>query len=160
MASDLYIKGDVNDYAIDMVKAFLQTRKRGKFALQRPSAVVDLSAVLPVCFCDKDNARLLKSYCDVVDIAPATAEEKCGLVNNLLHDNEAMYGMRISADDAAVEMLVKRSVDSAAHIINNVARAKRGGSLVITPEHIRECVGDVGGANNKYGFGGFNNEDR
>ncbi len=156
----LSVKGDAPDYAVDMAIAFLQTSKRAKFRLQHPSAVIDLSAILPICFCDRESANMLKPYCDVISISSVTADEKRGLFESFMRKEEMLYGIRIAADDAATELLTKQTVDRAARIIDSIVCENRGGdSIVITPESIRTCaVGDV--SDKKYGFGGFGHEDR
>ncbi len=155
----LCVKGDAPEYATDMAAAFLQTPKRAKFRLQHPSAVVDLSAILPICFCDRENAHLFKPYCDVITIASVTADEKRGLFESFMRKEERLYGVTIAADAAATELLTEQTVDRAARIIDSVVRENRGGErIVITPESIKTCSGNASA--NNYGFGGFGHEDR
>lgn len=158
----LCLKGNIREGVLGAVRNFLQTDKRRKFRLQHPGAVIDLGAVLPICFCDKQNARHLRPYCDVVTLAPVCDGEKTDLLVYVLRSKAAQYRMNsVTADDAAMKRLVSYSVDSAEKIIDRVVRFNRmAGSLTITAEMLEEVAAGDAGQNVKYGFGGAVNENR
>ncbi|MDE7107023.1 MAG: hypothetical protein K2O39_01735, partial [Clostridiales bacterium] len=60
--------GNISDGVMQEAVGFLQSRRRKKFCLLSPGVGINLGIVLPVCFCDKANAKELKKYCDVVSV--------------------------------------------------------------------------------------------
>lgn len=156
----LYFKGTIREPIMCAVKNFLQSDKRRKTRLQHPSAIIDLSTVLPVCFCDKQNARLLKPYCDVITLAPVSAPEKPDMLAYILHAKSIKYKFKgVQADDSAQKMLAPYSVDKAEKLIDKAVRYHIGeDTLNITEKMLQEY--DDTGAGQKYGFMGANNESK
>lgn len=138
---------------------FLQSRRRKKFSLLSPGLVIDLGAVLPICFCDKANAPELRKYCDVVMIDAVTAEEKPALFADMLDSAQRLYGVKsVTTDEDAKARLAAMSIDGAAGTIDAVVRYNRDkAETVITPALIDECAA-VRSEKKKYGFGGDGDE--
>ncbi len=80
----LVLRGDVNERTLRLAKSFLDGEKRGKTALAQPPVRIDLSAILPICVCDKTNAKKLARHVDVVEVSSITATEKMGVATKLL----------------------------------------------------------------------------
>lgn len=154
-------KGEIKEGVLNAVKNFLKTDKRKKFRLQHPSAVIDLSAVLPVCFCDRQNVRALKAYCDMVTLASVSESEKSDILSFIMQDKAKKYRVdKMNFDDSAQVALMTYSVDKAENLLDKIMRYNRGGaSVTVTTEMLREIVGDVG-TKNKYGFGEAGNESK
>lgn len=138
---------------------FLQSRRRKKFCLLNPGVVIDLGAVLPVCFCDKANAKELKKYCDVVTLSPVAAGEKSALYSDMIKAKQKLYGVKsVTVDDSGAARLDGLSVDGAESVIDAVVRFNRNSAeTVITSARIDECAG-VRTEKNRYGFGGDGDE--
>ncbi|MCH5155870.1 MAG: sel1 repeat family protein [Clostridiales bacterium] len=160
-AANVYLMSFAGSIAAGVMQAateFLQSRRRKKFSLVNPAVVIDLGSVLPVCFCDKTNARELKKYCDVVTIDGVTADEKPTLFNDMLCTAKRLYGVgSVTIDGVAQSRLTDMSVDGAASAIDSVVKFNRDKSeTVITPALIDEC--GVRTEKNRYGFGGDGDE--
>lgn len=155
----MYFCSDVSEEAYDAAKNFLQSDKRAAMRLNRPSVMLNMSAVLPVCFCDRANAKNLKTYCDVVNVAAVTPAEKEKLLNYILNRNQKQYGISsVKADEKAVGELLSMSVDAMEATLDQIVRTHRQcGDITVTTALIKEAsnTSDV----NSYGFGGRINED-
>lgn len=150
--------GNIADGVMQEAIGFLQSRRRKKFCLQSPGVVIDLAAVLPVCFCDKANAKELKKYCDVITVGAITATEKPSLFEDIIAYKQRLYGTHVTIDDGAKLKLAELSIDGAESVIDAVVRFNRNkAETVITPALIDECA-TVRTEKNRYGFGGDGDE--
>jgi len=153
----IFMHGEVRPSVAAAVKMFLTGDKRKSMRLTVPNVSIDLGAVLPVCICDKSNARSLRSLCDIIELKPVGADEKSAVIDGLLKDKAALYGLKsVKTDDGARAMLASADADEAARIIDRAIRdnRKKGKSLTLTEAHVKECCGGRAGATGKYGFGG------
>lgn len=156
----LYFAGDIRPAVLDAVKNFLQTDKRRRFRLARPSVDIDLSPVLPVCFCDKQNAKTLKQFCDMVSVAPVGGEEKREILGHLIADLQARYSsVKIELEEDAMRTLAEFTIDKAESVLEKIIRfnRRRKTTIVITTEMLKDGV--FGADVIPYGFGG-RNEDK
>ncbi|MDE6029052.1 MAG: hypothetical protein K2F90_01870 [Clostridiales bacterium] len=151
--------GNINDRVMQEAVEFLQSRRRKKFCLLSPGVVINLGKVLPVCFCDKANAKELKKYCDVVTVGAVTAAERRAAYADMVQSKQKLYGAKsVMLDEAAVVRLNELSVDSAESVIDAVIKYNRGNAeTVITPALIDECAA-VRTEKHRYGFGGDGDE--
>ncbi|MDE5562808.1 MAG: hypothetical protein K2J01_04605 [Clostridiales bacterium] len=151
--------GNIADGVMQEAIEFLQSRKRKKFCLLSPGVVIDLGKVLPVCFCDKANAKELKKFCDVVAVGSVTAAEKAAAYDDMVAAKQRLYGAKsVTLDGAAVSRLNELSVDGAESVIDSVIRFNRSkAETVITPALIDECA-TARTEKHKYGFGGDSDE--
>lgn len=161
-ASNVYLLsfcGDVSEESFDTAKNFLQSNKRSAIRLNRPSVMLNMGAVLPVCFADRANAQKLKQYCDVVNVAAVSASEKEKLLKYILERKQRQYGISaINANENATRELLAFSVDKIDEAIDQIARTHRQcGDVSVTSALIKEVVGASCAAS--YGFGGNINED-
>lgn len=157
----LCCKGEIKESVLVAVKNFLKTEKRKKFRLQHPSAVIDLSVILPICICDRQNARTLKAYCDIVTLSPINEEEKRDMLSFIMQDRAKRY--RVADwhfDTHAQSVLMTYSIDRAENLLDKVMGYNRGRELVtVTAEMLREIADDIG-IKSKYGFGGAGYENK
>lgn len=161
-ASNVYLLsfcGDVSDEAYDTAKNFLQSDKRSALRLNRPSVMLNMGAVLPVCFADRANSQKLKQYCDVVNVAAVSSSEKQKLVAYILERKQRQYGISsVKVDERAENELLAFSVDKIDEALDQIARThRRCGDVLITSALIKEVAG-ISHAES-YGFGGRINED-
>ena len=157
----LCFKGEISPRVMETVKGFLCSEKRKKFRLASPALVLDLSAILPVCFCDRANARILKNYCDVVTVSPVTEAEQQDIIEGILHEKEKLYGVsEVRLDPAVLKKLTRLSIDRAEAAIDRIVRLHRrkGEVVTITEELLTAEVKD--GNDGGYGFGGVNHENK
>ncbi|MDE7454013.1 MAG: hypothetical protein K2N22_06365, partial [Clostridia bacterium] len=129
----LYFTGETAAAKIDLMKSILLSGRRAKFHLNNPNVTLNLSAVLPICFCDESNAKLLKPYCDVIELSEVTAEEMPSAIKDILASKEKVYGLKsIRLDGEALQMFKGYDIDTAEKLIDAAVRARREKGAAIT----------------------------
>ncbi len=155
----LGFEGEIADRAFDTVKNFLQSDKRSKFRLNHPGVSLDLSAVLPICFADGENANKLQPYCDIIRIADLTVREKTALLKRILAEKRRLYGIEtLTLGEGVAEKLTAHGIDNIDRICDAAIREHRTRELVLTQELMRPYLKGVG-ARRTYGFGGSIHDD-
>ena len=152
----LLFSGHIRETVMQRVEEFLKTEKRRKYRLHHPGVVIDLSAVLPVCLCDEENANRLRALCDVIALAPVKEAEKKALICDMISVKEKLYDVeKLEADEGAMRYLYARSLDDADELLDRVIRLnrRRGEALIVTEELLKEHNKGVGNRRG-YGFGG------
>lgn len=136
----MFFVGKVPDKTLEFVKNFLQSSRRARFHLNSPNVTLNLSAVLPICFADKRNARQLEAYCDVVQLNDVSASEMGYAVSDIIDDKETLYGVSIELKGSAADVFADCSVDKAERLIDAVARdhRKEGAIIAISREAVAE----------------------
>lgn len=153
----LVFKGEIKEYVFDFVKRFLNTADRKSFPLNHPSVNIDLSAVLPVCICDDENAKSLQDCTAQVRLEPFKEEEKPEIIRFMLDDKAKSHRIcGLSLQDDAVENLCSFGLDKIEKIIDRAIRTDgREGGMTLTAKmlekHMKDCEKEkhVG-----FGFGG------
>lgn len=136
----MFFVGNVPDKTLDFVKSFLIGAKRAKFHLNTPNVTLNLGAVLPICFCDKRNARLLADIIDVVQLDDVTEAELPKAIADIIFSKKTFYGANIALKGSACEVFTSCTIDKAERIIDAVARDHRkdGKTIVISRETVNE----------------------
>lgn len=147
--------GVIESSVMQEAVGFLQSGKRKKFCLLDPVVALDLGAVLPICLCDKTNAKELKTLCDVVTVGAIADDEKPALFADMAASKQRLYGAAsVTIADEALPRLAEMSVDGAERAIDAVVRFnRRRAETVITPALMDECAA-TRADKNRYGFGG------
>ena len=127
------------------------------FRFSRPCVEIDLSSVLPVCVCDKANAKALKSYCDMISVKPIGENEKREIIDTVIADLRARYGdVKLEIEQSAMKTLDEYSIDKAEDVIEKIIRFNRRKKKVITITADMLKEGVFGADNVTFGFGGRN----
>ena len=156
----LAFRGEIPEKAFDHVKNFLQSGTRGKYRLNHPGVVLDLSSVLPVCFADRENAKKLKPYCDLIRIAELTAREKRLLTEKAVREKAAVYGMNeLTMQEGLSEKLAAYGMDEIDRAIDDAVREHRAKTLCLTESLVLPYIGSIGAKRKAYGFGGSIHDD-
>ncbi len=156
----LSFRGNIGEKAFDAAKNFLQSGKRGKFRLNRPGVVLDLSLVLPICLCDRENAKKLKAYCDIVRIAGLTAAEKLFFTEESVRVKAETYGLkRLSLQEGLAEKLSVYGMDDIDGALDAAVREHRADELTLTEEMMSPYFKDSDAGHGTYGFGGSIHDD-
>lgn len=158
----LFFKGNIHEHAMGAVKTFLNSGLRSRFRLYRPGVCLNLSAVLPVCFCDRDNAKKLKKYCDIIELDPVSGEEKLAFLEQMLILRAELYGIaKVKLSEEGHARLVSRSVDAIDRILDRAIRdnRRRGEELLLTEETLSTYLNDDR-VPHVLGFGGEIHEDQ
>ena len=154
----LLFYGEISSRKVDAVKSILQSSRRAKFHLHSPNVTLNLSAVLPICLCDGQNAKWLKSCCDEIELSPVTAEEQHIAVSDVLEGKSSLYGVgAIVLTDEAAEALDGYGIDTAEKIIDAavLAHREKGVSITLALEMLEEYSGME--SRHTIGFGGNKN---
>lgn len=154
----MFFCGEISEKKMDTVKSILQSSKRTKFHLNSPNVTLNLGAVLPVCFCDKRNAQLLKSYCDIITIAPVASDELPSAIKDILIHKESMYGLgTIELSGEVTEVFDGYDIDTAEKLIDAAVRARREKGATITLSRDILCEYKTDNESPRIGFGGSTN---
>ena len=150
----MFFRGNIHEKVFDIAKSFLQGAKRTKFKLYRPDITLNLGAILPVCFCDRENAHLLRPYCDIVDIANTTVEEKSKIVRDILSEKGKEYGVDVAIEDSVCDKILSCSEDEIESILDKAIREHRAQSLNLTVDIMQPYFNGRYSNKGAYGFGG------
>ena len=154
----MFFCGDIPQYKIEAVKSMLQSGRRAKFHLNSPNVTLNLGMVLPICFCDKQNAELLRPYCDIVRIAPITEDELAAVIRDILIGKEKLYGVgKIKLSGEPKDVFCYYDIDTAEKLIDSAVRARRekGAKITLSREILEEYNADKDRP--RIGFGGYHN---
>ena len=155
----LFFQGEIREERLEEVMPFLRSENRRQFYLNHPSVCLDLSSVLPVCFCSEAYEAQLKEYCDIVPICDAMAGEKPELVKRILREKETTYGIpEIRLDSRVKPRLFYYSIGEMEARLDEAIRKNRraGEPLILTKENTRL---EATQSKRQYGFGGFEHEN-
>ena len=158
----LVFKGDVSDTAVEYVKTILKSDGRRRFRMKYPTVTIDLSSVLPICICDKKNAKKIGDCVDTVFVEPVKNEEKGETIRAILHKKKSTYFItELTLTDGAEERLRALSPENAESVLDRVIREYRvrGEALEINADMVRmfDAMDD---GKTVFGFGGTINESR
>lgn len=151
----LFFLGDISRAKVEVIKNILLPDCRAKFHLANPNVTLNLSAVLPICFCDEKNAPLLKPYCDVIKLSSLAQDEKAKALQDILEVKEELYGIeKIHMDSETLDMACEYDIDLINNIIDVVIRFYReiGSDIVLTREVLAQFLSDNNAP--RIGFGG------
>lgn len=152
----IFFKGELSEKKCELVKTFLKSRNRNEFRLAIPGININLSPILPICFCDSFNERGLRSCCDIVKIEDAGRDEIPCLTEEILRTMESIYGIpKIKLEDEVKSILYSMTIDEAERWLNEIVRGNRikGQDLFITEKMAANCKRNK--EVNRYGFGGL-----
>ena len=155
----LFFYGEIPERKFEAVKSILRSARRAKFHLFSPNVTLNLSAVLPICFCDEANSQLLKPYCDEIVLAKVAEEELPAAIQGILSRTQKLYGVgTISLSGDVQSVFSGYDVDTAERLIDAAVRARRekGAAITLSREILQQYVGDSG--RQTIGFGGNRNE--
>ncbi len=150
----IFFEGDIKEKVCDKVTIFLQSGKRAKYRLNRPSTILDLSSILPICFADKENAKRLKPYCNVIEIAELSKSAKMKFIDHIISVKCKVYGLdEIKISKEAKEHLCEYGIDKIGTMITEAVDSSHESKLILTQEKIRSYMQKHSSRSN-YGFGG------
>lgn len=147
--------GEIPDNSLNSVKFFLQSTNRKNFSLLNLRVEMNLSAVLPIVFCDKQNALLLKDYCDIVAIAPIGITEKNDILTCMINNKAKQHLTRNAyVDESAMQALSSCSMEKAEKLIDSVLKFNQGtDNLKITAKMLQENINGSISEKTRIGFG-------
>lgn len=150
----LFFSGVLSERKTEAVKGFLQSARRAKFHLNAPNITLNLSPVLPVCFCDEQNARWLKRYCDELDLREVSKGEFSAVVRDIAASVQKLYGVgAVTFEGELADVFADCDADTAEKLIDAAVRARRakGAPVTLSRRDLQEYMRDD---EPKIGFGG------
>ncbi len=153
----LIFKGEISGRAIDLTKSMIRTTMRAKFRLTQPTVTMDLSSILPICICDKHNAKSLQGITETLHLAPLNALEKNLLIRNMVSEKANVYNLQVqSIEENAVKKLESLSMEDVEKLLDKVMREQRTNKkeFNLTFELVKPYIKKIGSDGNNYGFGG------
>lgn len=153
----LVFKGDVSNDTIELVQNILRSDKRSKFRLKLPPIGIDLSSVLPICICDRDNARRLGNYVKQIEILPIQGNEKKSVIDDLLNKKSQVYSLcNVTVTKELMEKLCELPIENSESILDKVIceNRKKGKVLELDIDIVKPYIQKIIKSKNSYGFGG------
>jgi|GEM_PF-4030327 len=151
----LIIRGDISQGVLTRVQDFLKSTVRKNFRLRNPAISLNVSSVLPVCLCDKENAEKLSAVVDEVKLADLDEKELPLAIKDVFKwkCKKALVSNGVIEDDA-IEKLALKGIDTAEKIIDAAIKELRSGTVLLNEENLRKYVLEIEGDRKSYGFGG------
>ena len=155
----LSLKGDVESSTLQHVKSFIDSAKRRRFRLNSPRVTLNLNPILPICVSDEANASRLGDAVECLYIANISAEEKQGLVNEMLASKSKLYLTKtVSAEKEVMNMLCRCSPNAIERVLDRLFSEQRFNTdfTAITSELFKPYEKVLKNHSQKaYGFGGY-----
>lgn len=151
------LSGNIPQQIVKGITDFLQSEKREKFLIAGLGIELNVSLVLPIVFCDKQNLAHVKNYCEVVTVKPVTQTEKQSLIMRMAIEKADLYKVdKVVIEADAVENLVKYSVDTINVAVDRAVRNNRvkHGEIHLTAEHFKDVDKINRESKTTFGFGG------
>lgn len=154
-----FLLGKIKESVMCQIKNFLITAKRSKFRLSNPAIVLNLGEILPVCFCDRENAKLLEGYCESIVLSDVSSSETRSAVLSFISEKSRLYKTGdISITESAMDKIVNLGLDKVENTIDAAIRRNRkiNEKIVLTEEMLSEFC-NMTKEPCGFGFGGANN---
>ena len=145
----------VEDYVIEEIADFLQGEKRADFNLEAPSLSLDLSSVLPICVCDRENALKLEGEGEIVELPSFGKQRNACMIHSIFEERKKAFGVEdMTIAPEAADLLATLPIDAAESIIDKALRAYRAkkGEAILTEATVRERMKAM--RTKTFGFGG------
>lgn len=159
-AQNLYLfvlQGNIPVSKINVVREFLQSNKRAKFKINQPSVTLDLSPIIPICFCDRQNADKLLGAVNIGMMAALSREERQLILRQKINDVNRRANVTLRIDDDGIELLSCHSLDVALMALDKLYR-EHSRNEVADIDDISFCLAEAEKShygNRSYGFGGY-----
>lgn len=151
----LFFTGDVPAQRMEHVRGFLQSARRAKFHLNSPNVTLNLGAVLPICFSNKQNAARLAAYCDTVQLQNVTDDEVNIAVADIIQSKKALYGVEdVVLAEEARKLFDGADIDRAEKAVDDIIRQQRNSGKQIIIDRASLVNGALGDGRRRIGFGG------
>lgn len=156
----LVLKGEIEDPILENIKNFLKSDKRERFHLNCPAVNLNLSQILPICICDKENAEKLKNFVEFIKIANIKSSEKINVIQDMLEEKSRSYLIpSTTIEDNALSELNTLPLETIDKVLDKVLKEYRvkDEKIHLTMEMLKPFVEDkkVAGMKKTYGFGGI-----
>lgn len=153
----LFLRGLISNDLFNIIDNFLLTTHRQKFRLNHPGITLDLSTILPICFCNKEHAKKIQDVCNVIEIADPSSQEKLELIKSIIEHKRLLYKIdKISIDDEVSKELIKFNIDNIETLLDKAISQHRENTLILTEDLMRTYIKEANNRHTSFGFGGIN----
>ncbi len=125
-----------------VVESFLSAADRKTFKVTT-GLVLDLSNILPVVICDRQNAELFKRMCRAIELAPINAEERRSILSSYISEHSQNLGIEISIDDGMWDKLDNVSMDNLISAIDTICLSFMDDDCQVTYEKVQNCLSSM-----------------
>lgn len=133
------IYGEITAEKAKVVEAFLSAAERKTFKVAIGLSL-DLSNVLPVVICDRQNAERFHRKCRVIELSDINAEERKAIVLSAVGEYSRKLGIEIAVDDGIWDKFGNESIDDLIDAVDTVCLSLTDGERQITYEQIQSCI--------------------
>lgn len=121
------------------VDTFLSATKRKTFNAAA-GLTLDLSNILPVVICDRQNAEIFGRRCRVIELADMSAEERKSVLLSNISDYSHKLAIDISVDDGIWGRFGDVDIDILINAIDNVCLSLTDDDRRVTYEKVQNCL--------------------
>ncbi len=151
----LFFEGEIQSDIFDRCGVFLQRKKRAKFMLNEPGATLDLSSIVPICFSDKQNAKTLQEYCEILDVGELSKSERAKFIDYIVESKRALFeSEEIKTDKEVLDRLGEYDIDTIELIVGECLAGSADKRQPLTVENLQPYMSKYD-THNYYGFGGI-----
>ncbi len=158
------LKGDIDDEVLENIISFLKTDSRSKFYLNHPAVNLDLSRILPICICDKENGSKLKNFVEFISISSISSTEITEVIKDMLEEKSKAYRITSTTiEDPALAELSSFPIETIDKILDRALKEFRikNEGIHLTMEMLHPYLEEkkLTSTKRKYGFGGIIHEN-
>ena len=132
------------------VEIFLSATERKKYNVAA-GLTLDLSNILPVVICDRQNEEIFKRRCRVIELADISAEERKSVLLSDISDYSHRLGIEISVEDGIWERFGDVGIDNLIDAIDTVCLSLSEDDCRVTFEKVQNCLCSI--SKHALGFG-------
>lgn len=136
------IYGEVTNDKIKVVEIFLSAAERKAFKVAI-GLTLDLSNILTVAICDKQNAEHFKRKCRVIELETVSAEERKSVLLSAIDDYSQRLGIEITMDDGICDKFGSVNIDNIINAIDTVCLSLTDDESQVTYEKVQSCISSM-----------------
>lgn len=113
--------GEISDNCVNSVCEFVRCDMRAKLSINALNVSLNLSAILPICFSDRHNVKVLEKYCNVIYLENVSANELPNAIKDILYDRKTTFAVEdIDVGSDIVDSIKLHDIDDIERAINNL----------------------------------------
>ena len=154
----LSARGELNEQMLSSVINFARGSARRQFHISTLGVTLDLSSIMIICFCDKQNAGAFKKYFQMIEVKELSAKERRECLDTIAGTRARVYGlMSAIISDEAYSFMGDCGIDQAEKALDAAIRLNSANhkDITITVDMIAPYVKNT--HKSTIGFGGDTN---
>lgn len=125
-----------------VVESLLSASERKSFKVTT-GLVLDLSNILPIVICDRQNEEFFKRMCRVIELAPINANERRSILSSHISEHSHSLGIEISIEDGIWDKLGNVSIDTLINAIDTICLSFMDDDCQVTYEKVQNCLSSM-----------------